>query len=349
MFEVIQCRCPRVPTPSLALWTLTRAKPATALASKPGPRYAVLTLRRILMTATHYRHTQIGRLMLLALVLPAGFIALFLATTQLWVPLGLVLGVLLVCAVLFSTLTVEVDARQLRFRFGPGLIRKRINLADVRHFAAVRNPWWYGWGIHLTPRGVLYNVSGLGAVELHLDDGKRLRIGTDEPEALCRALEQVLGACAPLSDSEAAQAQPRARTMLIVLLSTLALIAVGMAAVFHFHEQPPTVTVTADRFRVASALYDEEYAFADITQLSLETRLPRIRLRTNGYAAGGTLRGHFRLDEWGDGQLFVAYGHPPYVVVRRGTGYVVVNFANPGETIALYRQLEPLWQAARGR
>jgi hypothetical protein len=300
------------------------------------------------MTATHYRHTQIGWLMLVALVLPAGLIVLFLATTQLWVPLGLVLAVLLVSAALFSTLTVEVDARQLRFRFGPGLIRKRIDLADVRHFAVVRNPWWYGWGIHFTPRGVLYNVSGLGAVELHLDNGKRLRIGTDEPEALCHALEQILGTCAPLSDFEAAQVQRHARTTLIVLLSTLVLVAAGIAAVFYFHEQPPTVTVTADRVRVASALYSEQYAFAEITQLSLETRLPRICLRTNGYAARGTLRGHFRLDEWGDGQLFVTYGHPPYILIRRGTGYVVVNFADPSDTIALYRRLEPLWQAARG-
>jgi len=301
------------------------------------------------MTATHYRHTQTGWLMLVAFVLPVGLIVLFLATTQLWVPLGLVLAVLLVSAALFSTLTVEVDARQLRFRFGLGLIRKRIDLSDVRHFAVVRNPWWYGWGIHFTPRGMLYNVSGSGAVELQLDNGKRLRIGTDEPEALCSALEQILGACAPLSESEAAQVRRYARTMLIVLVSTLVLVAAGIAAVFYFHEQPPTVTVTADRVRVANALYSEEYAFAAITQLSLETRLPRIRLRTNGYAAGGTLRGHFRLDEWGDGQLFVAYRHPPYILIRRGTGYVVVNFAEPSETIALYRRLEPLWKAARGR
>ena len=299
------------------------------------------------MTAAHYRHTQIGWVTLVALIPPAGLIGLFLATTQLGAALGLVLVVLLVIATLFSTLTVEVDGRQLRFRFGPGPIRKRIDLANVRHFAAVRNPWWYGWGIHLTPRGPLYNVSGLGAVELHLKDGKRLRIGTDEPEALCHALEQVLGACAPLSVSDVTQVRRQARKVLVVLVSTLVLIAAGVAAVFYFHEQPPTVTVTESRFRVASALYSEEFALAEITQLSLETRLPRIRLRTNGYAAGATLRGHFRLDELGDGQLFVQYGHPPYVLIRRGAAYVFVNFADPSETIALYRRLEPLWQAAR--
>jgi hypothetical protein len=301
------------------------------------------------MTAAHYRHTQIGWVMLVALILPVGLIGLLLATTQLWAALGLVLVVLLVTAALFSTLTVEVDGRQLRFRFGPGPIRKHIDLANVRHFAAVRNPWWYGWGIHLTPRGPLYNVSGSGAVELHLKDGKRLRIGTDEPEALCHALEQVVGACAPLSATDAAQAQRQGRKARIVLVSTLLLVAAGVAAVFYFHEQQPTVTVTESRFRVANALYSEEFALAEITHLSLEPRLPRIRLRTNGYAAGGTLRGHFHLDELGDGQLFVQYGHPPYILIRRGAAYVFVSFADPSETIALYRQLEPLWQAARAR
>jgi hypothetical protein len=301
------------------------------------------------MTAPHYRHTQIGWVMLVALIPPVGLIGLLLATTQLWAALGLVFVVLLITAALFSTLTVEVDGRQLRFHFGPGLIRKHIDLANVRHFAAVRNPWWYGWGIHFTPRGILYNVSGPGAVELHLKDGKRLRIGTDEPEALCRALEQVLGACAPLSVSDVTQARRQARKVLVVLGLALVLVAAGVTAVFYFHEQPPTVTVTESRFRVANALYSEEFALAEITHLSLETRLPRIRLRTNGYAAGGTLRGHFRLDELGDGQLFVQYRHPPYVLVQRGAEYVFVNFADPSETIALYRRLEPLWQAARAR
>jgi hypothetical protein len=302
------------------------------------------------MTTAHYRHTQIGRPMLIAFVIPAGLIALFLATIQLWVPLGLVLAALLVNLALFSTLTVEVDARQLRFRFGAGLVRKRIDLATVRHFAAVRNPWRYGWGIHFTPRGVLYKVSGRGAVELHLENGKCLRVGSDEPDALCRALDQVLGPCAPLSDLEVAQVRRQGRrTILIVCVSVLALVAAAVAPIFYFHAQPPKVTLTASSIRVTGALYSEEYVLDEVTHLSLETRLPRIRLRTDGYAAGGTLRGHFRLDELGDGLLFVEHGHPPYILIRRGDAHLALNFTDPAETTALYHRLEPLWQAARAR
>jgi hypothetical protein len=35
----------------------------------------------------------------------------------------------------------------------------------------------------------LWNVSGMGAVELQLKNGSRFRIGTDEPETLARAVE----------------------------------------------------------------------------------------------------------------------------------------------------------------
>ncbi|MBN2196483.1 MAG: hypothetical protein JW751_26970 [Polyangiaceae bacterium] len=301
------------------------------------------------MSTTHYRHTQVGWVTLVALVLIAGTVGGLLATAELWAALGALIGLLLAIAVIFSTLTVEVDQHQLRFHFGLGFPRKRIPLADVRQYAAVQNPWWYGWGIHVTPRGVLYNVSGLDAVELRLQNGKCLRVGSDEPGALCRALEEVLGRRAPLSAAEVAQGRRQSRRALVVLAAVLSVTAIGVAALFYFHEQPPQVTLTSERIRVASALYDEEFALGEITRLSLETRLPRIRLRTNGYAAGDTLRGHFRLEEFGDGQLFLEYGHPPYILMRgRGT-YVAVNFADPTETNALYRRLEPLWQTARER
>ena len=61
----------------------------------------------------------------------------------------------------FSALTVEVDAEAIRLRFGIGLVRKRIPLAEVKAWRDVRNPWYTGWGIRLGSGYVLWNVSGL--------------------------------------------------------------------------------------------------------------------------------------------------------------------------------------------
>ncbi len=91
-------------------------------------------------------------------------------------------------ALLFHNLTVEIDATPLRFRFGVGLIRQRIPLAEIVAVQPVHNSWWYGWGIHRTPHGGLYNGSGGEAVEIALASGQRCRLGTDEPRRLALAL-----------------------------------------------------------------------------------------------------------------------------------------------------------------
>ena len=72
---------------------------------------------------------------------------------------------------------------------------------------------------------------------------------------------------------------------------------------------------------------------------SLQPDLPRIRLRTNGYALGRTLRGHFKADRIGEGMLFVEVGHPPYLFVRTRESYLLLNFLDPGRTRAIHAEL----------
>ena len=93
-----------------------------------------------------------------------------------------------IAALLFYALTVEIDGTHLTFRFGVGLIRKRIPLTEIVEVQPVRNSWLYGWGIHRTPHGWLYNVSGWEAVEITLRSSQRLRLGTDQPQHLAQAL-----------------------------------------------------------------------------------------------------------------------------------------------------------------
>lgn len=108
-----------------------------------------------------------------------------------WNPVSVIVEIiLLVTAFLFYSMTVSVTKGELVIRFGPGLIRKRVPLSRIRDARIVRNPWYYGWGIHLTPHGWLYNVSGLAAVEVDYISGGCFRIGTDDPQGLVRALKE---------------------------------------------------------------------------------------------------------------------------------------------------------------
>ena len=140
-----------------------------------------------------YQHTQSGtvtRFAALGGVVAASFLLLMIgARPALWI----LLVVALLGVLAMSSLTVEVDQERLKFWFGPGWFGRSVPLRDIRSWTVVRNPWWYGWGIHLTPRGWLYNVGGREAVELELAGGGRLRVGTDEPERLCESLTILKG------------------------------------------------------------------------------------------------------------------------------------------------------------
>ena len=139
-----------------------------------------------------YKHTQVGYLMLIALGAGIFFIlGAILIQGGNWIPFAVLL-LLMVCIILFATLTVEIQNNTLRWYFGPGFWRKQISLNEIQDCEVVRNRWYYGWGIRLTPHGWLYNVSGLSAVQIRLKNGKQIRIGTDTPEELYQAMRKTL-------------------------------------------------------------------------------------------------------------------------------------------------------------
>jgi hypothetical protein len=134
----------------------------------------------------HYRHTQVGYWMAGAMV---GLAAVIASRMQSLAIFGVMCLVTTLASALFGTLTVIVDDTSIQARFGPvSLLRERIAFADVTHARAVRNSPLNGWGIRYIRHGRLWNVWGLDAVELQLKNGTRFRLGTDEPQALLRAL-----------------------------------------------------------------------------------------------------------------------------------------------------------------
>jgi hypothetical protein len=96
---------------------------------------------------------------------------------------------LLVSLVLFYKLTITIENDTLCASFGLGIIRKRLRLAEIVGCEPIRIRWWYGWGIHLTPYGWLYNVSGLNAVAITLRDSRKFALGTNDPVGLVSAIQ----------------------------------------------------------------------------------------------------------------------------------------------------------------
>ena len=135
---------------------------------------------------TRYAHTQIGH----AIIWPLFAIILITNGGLLshHVTPAIVSIILLACLVLFYRLKITVEDETLCASFGPGVIRKKVLLTEIVGCEPIRIRWWYGWGIHLTPHGWLYNVSGFDAVVITLRDGRKIALGTDDPHGLAAAI-----------------------------------------------------------------------------------------------------------------------------------------------------------------
>ena len=141
---------------------------------------------------TRYEHTQIGHAIiwsLLAIILIANGVTGAVAH---W-PALIVSLILLICLVLFYKLRITIEDDTLCASFGPGIIRKKVRLAEIVACEPIRIRWWYGWGIHLTPYGWLYNVSGLNAVTMTLRNGRKFALGTDDPDGLVDVIKRYRG------------------------------------------------------------------------------------------------------------------------------------------------------------
>jgi len=138
-----------------------------------------------------YRHYQSPGWFMLIVIPVFSFIILFLVTIGSFSIAWIVILIGLIVGTLFWGLTVEVNKAIIRLSFGFGIIHRSIPRERIATVTQVRNRWWYNFGIRWTPHGWMWNISGLDAVELTYHNGKKFRIGTDEPEALLEALKVV--------------------------------------------------------------------------------------------------------------------------------------------------------------
>ncbi len=143
----------------------------------------------------HYKHTQIGYLMIFITLVVLVFFAWLQITARAEPPsvdsgtnfaITAIMAFILIILASFSSLAVMIDEQSLKIRFGWGIFRKKFSLTEIATVRKVKNHWYYGWGIRLWfwPKMWIYNVSGFDAVELAMKNGKIYRIGTDEPEKL---------------------------------------------------------------------------------------------------------------------------------------------------------------------
>jgi hypothetical protein len=141
---------------------------------------------------TQYEHTQIGHVIILFVAAALFAINAIFGSSPRRESFLVVSVVLLITLALFYKLTITINEETLCASFGIGMIRKRVSVAEFAACGPIRIRWWYGWGIHLTQYGWLYNVSGLDAVAITLRNGRKFALGTDDPQGLAEALRSAI-------------------------------------------------------------------------------------------------------------------------------------------------------------
>ena len=146
-----------------------------------------------------YRRVQWGRLLLgifgaAWLVQAALMVAVAAQGTpeSFAVPLGVVTLILGVALGAFGRMEVRVEDRTLTVCQAFGLLRRRVPLETIRDVRPLRIPW-YLMGIKWHRGSWWWSVAPGEGLELLLEGGKALVVGTDDPRNLAAAL----GATAP--------------------------------------------------------------------------------------------------------------------------------------------------------
>ena len=115
--------------------------------------------------------------------------------------MGFVVLILLICLLIFYKLTITIDDTYIRFSLGTGIISKKYLISDIQSCKSVSNNPLYGIGIRKIPKGWLYNVTGLNAIEIKFKNSKSIvRIGTNHPNEIVKVISKMIKMDQPGSD-----------------------------------------------------------------------------------------------------------------------------------------------------
>ncbi len=136
-----------------------------------------------------YIHRQFGWFTVFALTAMAVWFALVAAFAP-YDNSGFQSILLLIAAlqVVFYQLTTIVTESTLTVRYGIGLLAFRFPLNEITQITERTVPWYAGYGIRWVGDAWLFNVSGRDAIEVTFASGRKVWVGTDDPDGLAAIL-----------------------------------------------------------------------------------------------------------------------------------------------------------------
>jgi len=286
------------------------------------------------------KYTQTGIFTIVVLLPIMLFCIIMLFITGIDEPITVVIFTLIiltfvVCLLTFYKLTIIIDDTHLTFSMGVGLVRKSYPLSDIATCKPVTNSVLSGVGIHLTSSGWLYNVSGKHAIEVSFkSSGKKIRIGTDKPDEISNVVnKQINGSMAGSYYDKGGSGG------LVLILAMVAATILLPVILVVWGGRETKIDFTDSVFKL-SGIYGLDVAYSDILSADTMQSLPAIKSRTNGFASGRILKGHFKMQDQSKVLLFIRKGVPPYIRLKTSKTTVYLNFYSPDSTRQVYSEVK---------
>jgi len=286
------------------------------------------------------KYTQTGIFSVVVLLPVMVFCIVMLFMTGIDEPITVVIFTLLIltfviCLLTFFKLTIIIDDTHLTFSMGIGLVRKSYPLSDIAGCKPVTNSVLSGVGIHLTNTGWLYNVSGRYAIELAFkSSGKKVRIGTDKPDEISNVVNK------QINGSMAGSYYDKGGSGGLVLILALVAATIVLPLILVVLGGRETEVSFSDSAMKLSGMYGLNVAYSDILSADTMQSLPAIKSRTNGYASGRILKGHFRLQDQSKVLLLIKKGVPPYIRLKTSKNTLYLNFYSPDTTRRVFSDVK---------
>lgn len=243
----------------------------------------------------------------------------------------------IICLLAFYRLTIIVSDSRIGFSMGTGLIKKHYPIEEIESCRPVSNPAFYGIGIHWTPDGWLYNVSGRKAIELTFKNRKKIRVGTDRPEEIASIINKMLGNTGKIPESVSTLESSGKSGMII--LAVVILLGLAFPAILVLSgRKPMSVTVTDSALNI-EGMYGMRVDFSKIQSCDTIVSLPAIKVKTNGYAFGKVLRGNFRLRTGEKVKMFIDKGNPPFIHIKTDDTDIFLNLKDAAITRNLFTDI----------
>ncbi|MCD8508528.1 MAG: DUF3784 domain-containing protein [Bacillus sp. (in: Bacteria)] len=133
----------------------------------------------------------------------------------------------------------------------------------------------------------------------------------------------------------------RVRRRNTIILVVTAIFTIGViGVVFYIGEQPNDLKIVGNEVHV-SGVYGLEWELDGVSNVELMEEMPRILSRSNGFSHGQRAKGRFRVEDLGNGTLFLYRNYPPFLFVQREDGdYFFINSKDQRKTEEWYEKLK---------